>query len=58
MKIRAELIPYISNNEQKGIEYYFGRPGPDSKLSIQTSDVLNQLYPDFKTYIFSYPKTK
>ena len=43
---------------QKGIEYYFGRPGPDSKLSIQTSDRLNQLYPDFRSYIFSYPKTK
>jgi len=43
---------------QKGIEYFFGRSGPNSKLSIQTSDVLNQLYPDFKTYFFSYPKTK
>jgi RHS repeat-associated protein len=43
---------------QKGIEYFFGRPGPSSKLSIQTSDILNQLYPDFKTYTFSYPKIK
>jgi RHS repeat-associated protein len=43
---------------QKGIEYFFGRPGPDSKLSIQTSDRLNQIYPDFKTYILSYPKIK
>jgi len=41
---------------QKGIEYYFGRPGPDTKLSVQTSDRLNQLYPDFKTYLLNYPK--
>ncbi|MCI0450270.1 MAG: RHS repeat-associated core domain-containing protein [Chlorobi bacterium] len=43
---------------QKGIEYYFGRPGPSSKLSIQTSDRLNQLYPDFKTYLFINPNKR
>ncbi len=40
---------------QKGIEYYFGRPGPDSKISIQTSDRLDQLYPDFQNYLLIYP---
>jgi RHS repeat-associated protein len=56
-KITHHAAIYVIRS-QKGIEYFFGRPGPNSKLSIQTSDILNQLYPDFKTYILSYPKSK
>jgi RHS repeat-associated protein len=56
-KVTHHAAIYVVRS-QKGLEYYFGRPGPDSKLQVQTSDRLNQLYPDFKTYILSYPRSK
>jgi YD repeat-containing protein len=43
---------------QSGTQYYVGRPGPNSNISLQNSNVTNQLYPGHTRTVLIYPFKK
>ncbi len=43
---------------QKGVQYYVGRPGPNSNIAVQTSTRNNQIYHHFQRNNLIYPFTK
>jgi len=43
---------------QDGTEYYVGRPGPNSDVTIQTSNNTSKLYPNFQRTFLTYPFSK
>ena len=43
---------------QNGTEYYVGRPGPNSNVTIQNSKIIAELYPNFQKTFLIYPFNK
>ena len=41
-----------------GTEYYYGRPGPNSDVTVQTSRNTSKLYPNFQKTFLRYPFAK
>lgn len=66
----GSMITWLDNSEttqhsaiyiirgQDGTEYYVGRPGQNSNVTIQTSNYTSQVYPNFQKTFLVYPFNK